>query len=117
MFDIGVLELFIIAVIALLVLGPDRLPKAAQQAGRWIGRGKQIMSQWSDEINRQVENEELRTQLKEQTALKQLDSEVSSINKSLSQSLSGNSFSNKDRTVTSTPITNDSKPEENKLSA
>src|SRR3546814_14751501 len=40
MFDIGFTELLVLAVVALLVLGPERLPKAARFAGLWVRRGR-----------------------------------------------------------------------------
>jgi sec-independent protein translocase protein TatB len=43
MFDIGFSELLIIAVVALLVLGPERLPRAARLAGMWVRRAR---AQW-----------------------------------------------------------------------
>ena len=43
MFDVGFSELFIIAVVALLVLGPERLPKAARFAGLWVRKAR---AQW-----------------------------------------------------------------------
>ena len=40
MFDIGFSELLVIAVVALLVLGPERLPKAARYAGLWVRKAR-----------------------------------------------------------------------------
>lgn len=64
MFDIGFLELLICGVIALLVLGPERLPTAARTAGRWVGSARRLASQFSTELDRQLKAEELREQLK-----------------------------------------------------
>ena len=50
MFDIGFLELLICGVIALLVLGPERLPTAARAAGRWIGGARRMVSQFTSEL-------------------------------------------------------------------
>jgi len=66
MFDMGFLELLLIGVIGLIVLGPERLPVAARTAGRWLGKAKRMVSQFSSEIDKQLEVDELRTQLKEQ---------------------------------------------------
>ncbi len=66
MFDIGFLELLIIGVVGLLVLGPERLPKAARTAGLWIGKIKRTVSGMQREINAQLEAEELRQKLDEQ---------------------------------------------------
>ncbi|KPQ02994.1 Sec-independent protein translocase protein TatB [Marinobacter sp. HL-58] len=64
MFDIGFLELLICGIIALLVLGPERLPTAARAAGRWIGGARRTVSQFSSELDRQLKAEELRKELR-----------------------------------------------------
>ncbi|MBS8240263.1 twin-arginine translocase subunit TatB [Marinobacter lipolyticus] len=64
MFDIGFLELLICGVIALLVLGPERLPTAARAAGRWVGGARRMVSQFTTELDRQLKAEELREQLR-----------------------------------------------------
>ncbi|KXS52944.1 MAG: Twin-arginine translocation protein TatB, partial [Marinobacter sp. T13-3] len=65
MFDIGFLELLICGVIALLVLGPERLPAAARAAGRWIGGARRMLGDFTSELDRQVKAEELREQLRQ----------------------------------------------------
>ena len=66
MFDIGFLELLAVGVVGLLVLGPERLPRAARTAGLWLGKIKRSVSSMQREINSQLEAEELRQKLKEQ---------------------------------------------------
>ena len=66
MFDLGVLELFICAVIALLVLGPERLPGAARAAGHWIGKARRMTRDFSDELDSQVKAEEIRERLRQE---------------------------------------------------
>ena len=66
MLDIGFLELLIIAVVGLLVLGPERLPRAARTTGLWIGKIKRTVSGMQREISAQLESEELRQKLNEQ---------------------------------------------------
>jgi len=66
MFDIGFLELVLIAVIALLVLGPERLPVAAKTAGTWLGKAKRMVNQFTQEIDRQVKADEIRKRLEEE---------------------------------------------------
>ena len=60
MFDIGFWELALIAVVALLVLGPERLPKAARTAGLWVGRARRVMANLKSEIDREIKAEELK---------------------------------------------------------
>ncbi len=64
MFDIGFLELVVCAVIALIVLGPERLPDAARTAGRWVGNARRMMSQLTTELDRQLKVDELRKELR-----------------------------------------------------
>lgn len=66
MLDIGFLELMLIGVVGLLVLGPERLPRAARTAGMWIGKIKRTVSGMQREISAQLEAEELRQKLNEQ---------------------------------------------------
>ncbi|MFB9865976.1 Sec-independent protein translocase protein TatB [Vreelandella sulfidaeris] len=66
MLDIGFLELMLIGVVALLVLGPERLPRAARTTGMWIGKIKRTVSGMQREISAQLEAEELRQKLNEQ---------------------------------------------------
>jgi sec-independent protein translocase protein TatB len=67
MFDFGFSELFIIGLIALVVLGPERLPRVARQAGQWMGKLQRYVSDVKSDINRQMELEELRNLQKEVT--------------------------------------------------
>ena len=59
MFDVGFWELAIIAVIALLVIGPDRLPKAARTAGLWVGRARRLVSEVKSDIDREIRESDL----------------------------------------------------------
>ena len=65
MFDIGFLELMVVAILGLLVLGPERLPKAARTVGLFLGRMRRTMSNIQDDFERQVRTEELREKLKD----------------------------------------------------
>jgi len=60
MFDIGFSELLIIGVVALVVVGPERLPKLARMAGQWLGRLNRYVSQVKQDIDRDMRVEELR---------------------------------------------------------
>ncbi len=66
MFDIGFFELLLISVVALLVIGPERLPKVARTAGLWLGRGRQMLSSVKADIEKELKAEELKRVLEEQ---------------------------------------------------
>ena len=66
MFDIGFLELIVIGVIALLVVGPERLPRLARTAGLWLGRGRRMLSSVKAEIDSELKAEELKQILAKQ---------------------------------------------------
>jgi Tat protein translocase TatB subunit len=59
MFDIGPGELVLVAIIGLLVLGPQRLPKVAAQIGKWVGRARRTASQLRRQLEREIEISEL----------------------------------------------------------
>ena len=60
MFDIGFTELLVIAVVALVVLGPERLPKAARFAGLWVRRARAQWHSVRDELERELAADELK---------------------------------------------------------
>ena len=65
MFDIGFSELLVIAVVALVVLGPERLPKAARFAGLWVRRAR---NQWDSvklELERELQAEDIKRQMQD----------------------------------------------------
>jgi sec-independent protein translocase protein TatB len=63
MFEVGFSELLLVALVALLVLGPDRLPVAARMAGLWIGRLKRSFNSIKDEVARELGADQIRQQL------------------------------------------------------
>jgi sec-independent protein translocase protein TatB len=60
MFDIGFSELFVIAVVALIVIGPERLPKVARTLGHMLGRLQRYVAEVKSDVAREIELEELR---------------------------------------------------------
>lgn len=60
MFDIGFSELMVIGVVALVVIGPERLPKVARTAGHLMGRMQRYVADVKADINREVEMSELK---------------------------------------------------------
>jgi len=59
MFDIGFSELVAIGLIALIVLGPKRLPEVARTAGRWMGQLRRFVSDVKQDIDREMRVEDL----------------------------------------------------------
>ena len=79
MIDLGVSKLALIAVVALIVVGPERLPKVARVAGNLFGRAQRYMSEVKSEVNRQMEMEEFRKMREESTAvLKEVENSIHS---------------------------------------
>lgn len=68
MFDIGFSELFVIAIVALLVLGPERLPKAARFAGLWVRRARAQWYSVKSELETQLADEDLKRSLRQTEA-------------------------------------------------
>jgi sec-independent protein translocase protein TatB len=68
MFDIGFSEVLLIFVIALVVLGPEKLPRAASQVGRWIGRARAMARQFKEQLEEEVNLENVRKAHKETAA-------------------------------------------------
>lgn len=66
MFDVGFWELSIIAVVALIVIGPERLPKVARTAGHWIGRGRRFVANVKADIDKEIKADELKQILEQQ---------------------------------------------------
>jgi len=60
MFDIGFSELLVIGVVALIVIGPERLPRVARTVGHLAGRLQRYVADVKADINREIELEELR---------------------------------------------------------
>jgi len=59
-FDVGFSELMVIAVVALIVIGPERLPRVARTLGHLFGRLQRYVNDVKADINREIELEELR---------------------------------------------------------
>ena len=72
MFDIGFWELTMIAVIALLVIGPDKLPGVARTAGKWVGRARRFVGDVKSDIDRELKQEEIRKALAEDAGLDEI---------------------------------------------
>jgi len=80
MIDLGVSKLALIAVVALVVVGPERLPKVARMAGNLFGRAQRYMADVKSEVNRQMEIEEFKKFREESaSALKEVENSIHSV--------------------------------------
>ncbi len=97
MFDIGFSELLVIAVVALLVIGPERLPKVARTAGHMFGRLQRYVNEVKSDIQREMELDELRklrSQFEDaarsvQDSVHEVDKEVRAVGDDLNQAVAG----------------------------
>ena len=90
MFDVGFSEILITMVVALLVLGPERLPRAARFAGLWVRRAR---AQWASvraELERELATEELKREL--QAPLSELQPQMRELDKGLREALAASDF-------------------------
>ena len=72
MFDVGFWEICVVGLVSLLVIGPERLPKAARIAGYWLGKTRNMVAAVKAEIKEELQAEEIRQVLREQAALEDL---------------------------------------------
>ena len=63
MFDIGFPELVLVAIVGLLVIGPERLPEALRTLGLWLGRMRRSFTSVKNEIEKEIGMDEVRRQL------------------------------------------------------
>lgn len=66
MFDIGFFELVLVGVVALVVLGPDKLPHAVRMTGAFVGKMRRMVSNVRDEFEREVNLHEMEQRIREQ---------------------------------------------------
>jgi sec-independent protein translocase protein TatB len=60
MFEIGFWELALVGVVALIVVGPERLPGLARTAGLWLGKARRMIADVKAEVDRELQLEELK---------------------------------------------------------
>ncbi|MCQ8106263.1 Sec-independent protein translocase protein TatB [Methylomonas sp. SURF-2] len=63
MFDVGFSELLMVGTVALLVIGPEKLPKVARLSGFWLGKAQRAAAGIKEQISQELHAEELRQQL------------------------------------------------------
>lgn len=69
MFDIGFPELLLVSVIALIVIGPEKLPETIRTLSLWLGRLKRSVATIKSEIEAEIGADDIRRQLREESAL------------------------------------------------
>lgn len=72
MFDIGFPELVVVSIIALLVVGPDKLPETIRTVAMWVGRLKRSLANIKQEIENEIGADEIRQELHNESILKEL---------------------------------------------
>jgi len=92
MFDVGFSELIVIGIVALVVIGPERLPKVARTAGHLLGRLQRYVNDVKADINREMQLDELRklqSEMQEsaRSLENSLNSEMQSIGKAVEQAV------------------------------
>lgn len=82
MIDLGLSKLALIGVVALVVIGPERLPKVARMAGTMFGRAQRYINEVKSEVSREIELEELRKMQKD------MQEAASSVEETIAQNIS-----------------------------
>ncbi|MCB1770462.1 MAG: twin-arginine translocase subunit TatB [Candidatus Competibacteraceae bacterium] len=73
MFEIGFWELALIGVVAMIVVGPERLPGLARTAGLWLGKARRMVAEVKAEVDRELHLEEIKQSLREQGHLAEIN--------------------------------------------
>lgn len=77
MFDVGFWELLLIGLLGLVVLGPERLPRAAREVGLWVGRARRLAADFRDQMESELDAAELRRELqRERDELKRMQAQI-----------------------------------------
>jgi sec-independent protein translocase protein TatB len=100
-FDIGFSEIIVCAVVALIVIGPERLPETVRTVGLWMGRIKRSLRDTREEIERQMGVDDIRRQLHNEEIMRSLEDARRDINSVIDQS--HNSLQEPARVYTSEP--------------
>ena len=92
MFDIGFTELLLIAVITLIVMGPERMPQMIRSISLWVGRARQTFTAAKREIEREVGMDDIRQQLHNEKIMRDIESskeQLARVKQSASHAVSG----------------------------
>lgn len=88
MFDIGFSELIVCALVALIVIGPERMPEAVRTIGLWIGRLKRSLRETRAEIERQIGVDDIRRQLHNEEIMRSLEEARRELDEAVAQNQS-----------------------------
>lgn len=67
MFDIGFMELMVVAIVGMVVIGPERLPEAARSVGKTVGKVKRFFNAMQKQIEQELRLDEINKQIMEET--------------------------------------------------
>jgi sec-independent protein translocase protein TatB len=84
-FDIGFSELVVCAIVALVVIGPERMPETVRTVGLWIGRLKRSLRETRSEIERQMGMDDIRRQLHNEDIMRSLEDARRDMNNVIAQ--------------------------------
>ncbi|KEQ18946.1 Sec-independent protein translocase protein TatB [Endozoicomonas numazuensis] len=87
MFDIGFTELLLIAVIALVVLGPERLPGAIRTTAYWVGKIKRSFQSAKEELEKELDVDGIKRQIHNEQVMKELEKTRSQVTESIKDPL------------------------------
>lgn len=120
MFDIGFPELLLVSMIALLVIGPERLPETIRTIMLWVGRVRTSFANIKMEIEQEIGADEIRQQLHNESILKELEESrqqikdaINDTNHSISELKQSASNPISSKTDTGIPTTGDHEPQDN----
>lgn len=85
MFDIGFSELLLIALVTLLVMGPERLPQTVRSISLWIGRLKQMLAKARQDLEQEVGMDDIRQQLHNEQIMRDLNESKEHLEESYQQ--------------------------------
>lgn len=91
MFDVGIWEILLILVLALLVIGPERLPGAARTAGLWVGKARRYIEGVKSEVEEEFDISEFKRIVRNQEI--QLNELQARVNKNISTDLNDDQIS------------------------
>jgi len=90
MFDIGFSELLLIALVTLLVMGPERLPQTVRSISLWIGRLKQMLASARRDLEQEVGMDDIRQQLHNEQVMRELNESKEHLEETYSKAFDNN---------------------------